>query len=87
MADSVTIDLDLCDGCNICTRSCPVDVLRFDEGTRKAYVAYPTDCHVCFLCEDDCPTHAITVAFGTDNPRRTSIYDTLGIETVPAGSG
>ena len=81
MASSVAIDVDLCDGCNICTTSCPVDVLRFDETTHKAYVAYPSDCHVCFLCVDDCPTGAVTVAFGTHNPRRQSIYDTLGIPT------
>lgn len=81
MADVVTIDLDTCDGCNICTQSCPVDVLRLDPRTAKAYVAYPEDCHVCYLCEDDCPTHAITVSRVVANSPRRSIYDVLGIRT------
>jgi len=81
MEDIVTIDLDTCDGCNICTTSCPVDVLRFNEQTRKAYVAYPEHCHVCYLCEEDCPTQAIKVATEVSNSRRRSIYDVLNIAT------
>jgi NAD-dependent dihydropyrimidine dehydrogenase PreA subunit len=81
MADLVTIDLDLCDGCDLCTRACPVDVLRLDQQTKKAYVAYPDHCHVCYLCEDDCPTHAIKVTVEFNNPHRRSIYDVLDLDT------
>jgi NAD-dependent dihydropyrimidine dehydrogenase PreA subunit len=81
MSAPVVIDLGLCDGCDICTHSCPVDVLRLDPQSQKAVVAYPQHCHVCYLCEDDCPTHAITVTTEYANPYRRSIYDVLGIPT------
>ena len=80
-APPVVIDAEKCDGCDICTHSCPVDVLRFDPATQKAYVAYPDHCHVCYLCEDDCPQHAISVTTEFQTPLRRSIYDVLGIPT------
>jgi NAD-dependent dihydropyrimidine dehydrogenase PreA subunit len=55
------IDKELCDGCKVCVESCPMDVIRFNEDEQKAYPAYPSDCTVCYLCETDCPTGAITV--------------------------
>jgi NAD-dependent dihydropyrimidine dehydrogenase PreA subunit len=78
-ADRVAIDAGKCDGCGVCLHSCPTDVLRFDVATQKASVAYPDDCCTCFLCQDDCPQHAIVVSFSGANPRHTSIYDLLGI--------
>ena len=54
MAAAVTIAAELCTGCGNCLQSCPTDVFgRATDG--KAYVRYPQDCHVCFLCQDDCP--------------------------------
>jgi NAD-dependent dihydropyrimidine dehydrogenase PreA subunit len=79
MSERVIIDLSLCDGCGVCVDSCPTDVLRVDPVTNKAIVAYPDDCHVCFLCQDDCPQHCITVSANFANPRHTSIYDLLNI--------
>lgn len=55
------IDRELCNGCGICVDDCPTDVIRFDEESQKAYIAYENDCGVCFLCSDDCPTAAIKV--------------------------
>ena len=80
---TIAIQSDLCDGCGICLRSCPVDVLRLDGSTQKAYVAYSKDCHVCGLCEDDCPQRAITIDYAINNPRQVSIYDTLDIPIPP----
>ena len=81
----VVIDPALCDGCAICTtRSCPVDVLRLDPTSHKAYVAYPEHCHVCYLCEDDCPTKAIKVTTEFETTLRRSIYDVLNIPTERA---
>lgn len=63
------IDLDLCDGCNVCIESCPTDVLRLVEigrpgeaNTWKAVVAYPNECHSCRLCAIDCHVNAIRVS-------------------------
>ena len=56
------IDQELCDGCGLCTDSCPVDVIRIDSKTGKATIAYPDDCMVCLACERDCPQQAIYVS-------------------------
>ncbi len=53
------IDVLLCNGCNICVDICPLDVLRLDGITRKAYIAYLRDCQSCFLCQSECPQEAI----------------------------
>lgn len=56
------IDQDLCNGSGICVDSCPMDVIRMDKRTGKAYIAYAKDCQTCYLCEMDCPTKAIYVS-------------------------
>jgi NAD-dependent dihydropyrimidine dehydrogenase PreA subunit len=56
------IDSDLCSGCGICINSCPMDVIRMDEGSNKAVIKYPEDCMVCAYCELDCPEKAIYVS-------------------------
>ncbi|MBI4187551.1 MAG: ferredoxin family protein [Chloroflexi bacterium] len=55
------IDRELCTGCGICVDGCPMDVIRMDEDSRKAYIAYLSDCMSCFLCETDCRDRAIYV--------------------------
>ena len=64
------IDLERCDGCNVCIDSCPTDVLRLMEAgtpweakpkTWKAVIVYPNDCHSCRLCAIDCHVDAIRV--------------------------
>lgn len=50
-----------CTGCGTCIDSCPTDVIRQEEETRKAVVRYADDCQGCFLCEFDCPVQAIRV--------------------------
>ncbi len=68
MAVEVVSD-ELCIGCNLCVRVCPVDVFRLQgpEKGKKAYIAYQEDCQSCFICEEYCPTDAIYVA--PENPR------------------
>lgn len=62
------INKDLCNDCELrkekgcpVADSCSVDVIRLDE-EGKPFVAYPGDCHSCFLCERDCPLGAIEVS-------------------------
>lgn len=68
------IDEELCNGCKICVRRCPLDALdlvRLDEerivlGKRvrkAAVVRYPNECWHCGVCRLDCPTGAITFEF------------------------
>lgn len=68
------IDQERCTGCEICIESCSTDVLRMDERTGKAYIAYPKDCHSCSLCESDCPEGAIRVSFITIIPQKLLPY-------------
>ena len=56
-----SINEELCNGCSVCIRDCPMDVIRSNEETKKAYIAYANDCAVCYICELGCPEKAIKV--------------------------
>jgi NAD-dependent dihydropyrimidine dehydrogenase PreA subunit len=56
------IDDKLCNGCGICVNSCPMDVIRRDEESKKAVIKYPEECMCCAYCELDCPQQAIYVS-------------------------
>jgi NAD-dependent dihydropyrimidine dehydrogenase PreA subunit len=62
------IDNNLCMGCGICVDHCPMDVIRVDKKTKKAFIKYIRDCQSCFLFERDCPRDAIYVS--PDKERR-----------------
>lgn len=55
-------DSELCNGCRICVKICPMDVFRMDEKNKKTIIKYPVDCMLCMWCALDCPTKAITVS-------------------------
>ena len=55
------IDSEFCIGCGNCESSCPVDVIRIDEASKKAYIAYPEECMLCCWCLTECAQNAITV--------------------------
>lgn len=83
---SILISEERCDGCGICIESCPLDIFRLDDISKKAVPRYANDCHVCCLCEDDCPRDAIQLEYHIANARQKSVYDLLGIETPDIGS-
>lgn len=66
------LESELCTGCKICVDACPEDVLRFNEGDRKAYIAYPEDCCACWVCEWFCPVKCIEVS---KEPARPVVLD------------
>ncbi len=55
------IDERRCEGCRICEDACPLDVIRVDDLSGKARVAYLEDCMTCYNCERLCPNGAIHV--------------------------
>lgn len=55
------IDEDLCNGCENRDLGCPMDVIYFNDETKKAEIKYRDDCMTCFDCELECPTSAIYV--------------------------
>ena len=75
---AISIDPATCTGCGLCVLACPADVIRMDPAGGKAKVVYGADCQVCYLCEDDCPSHSISLSHDITNPRRYSIYDEPG---------
>ncbi len=62
------IDPELCNGCGICVKICPMDVFRMDKKSNKAVITYPEDCMLCEFCVLDCPTNAITVTPEKSSP-------------------
>lgn len=57
----VSIDLDKCDACNLCSFDCPyeaIDMLMYND-SRKAILS-PDKCVACGICIGSCREHAIT---------------------------
>lgn len=68
----VTVDKDLCMGCQKCIRTCCNDVYKWDKENKLAVVAYPEECVECYQCMCYCPSGAIKVEAAT-----MAFYDTL----------
>lgn len=57
----LVIDQEKCVGCKRCIGICFMDVIRYDEESRKCQPLYPGDCEACMCCEAMCPSEAIDV--------------------------
>ena len=57
------INQEKCIKCGICDRSCPLDVIYFDDTEKKAEVRYANECWMCGACRQVCPAKAITLRF------------------------
>ena len=62
-----SIDHLLCNGCAICVRSCPMDVIRMNRESKKAEIRFAEDCMLCGQCLE-CPQHAIHLVEGWGKP-------------------
>ena len=60
---SLTINEELCIGCEMCIAVCPHDVFSI-EG-KKAKIADKAACMECGACRTNCPVDAIYVESGT----------------------
>ena len=50
---------DLCIGCQICYKSCFIDVIKWDAANKRPIIKYPEECVQCGFCEMNCPKRAI----------------------------
>ena len=57
---TATFDYKKCTKCRKCYDLCPLDIISLDE-EGKPYVKYPDECQLCFICQVECPEHAIHV--------------------------
>lgn len=55
------IDLSRCIGCELCVRVCPTGALALIENV--ATVAYPEACTYSGVCQENCPTEAISLTY------------------------
>ncbi len=68
-----SIDNNLCTGCGKCADACAMDVIRMDKKSKKATIKYPEDCVLCWMCEMDCPEHAVHVSPAEYTPYPTTL--------------
>ena len=66
MAAKVTINIDRCKGCALCTTACPKKIMVMgtqmnSKGYYYATVTEPEQCIACALCARMCPDCVITV--------------------------
>lgn len=64
------INHEICVGCGLCVKACPMDVIRLNG--KKAVVCYVEECMCCAACEDVCPAGAIYVSPEKENPLMVS---------------
>lgn len=69
----VAIDEAICTRCGICVQSCPTDVFSQEHPGQLPEIRHPDDCQGCFLCEIDCPYHAVKVTIVLDERARLAI--------------
>ena len=59
---NLSIDLECCTGCGVCSACCPGNVLAMDQSSHP-YEKYPEDCWYCGVCQVECPAECIEVIF------------------------
>ena len=80
--NKIIVDEKKCVGCKTCYKACFIDVIRWNEETKRPIIAYPEDCVNCMYCEASCPTYAIHIDVDYDHLRD---WSALPGDTRPKG--
>jgi 2-oxoglutarate ferredoxin oxidoreductase subunit delta len=88
---SVTIDVDRCKGCELCTAVCPQGILQTSgnhfnaRGYRPVLLVDPQGkCTGCALCALLCPDVALTV-YRRQTPGHSAIHPPADVRTARVG--
>jgi formate hydrogenlyase subunit 6/NADH:ubiquinone oxidoreductase subunit I len=58
--EAVSIDNEICIGCNLCANACRMQTIMPNPEKGKApVVVYPDECWYCACCVEACPTGAL----------------------------
>jgi len=85
----VSIDPELCNGCNTCVEVCRVDVMVPNPEKGKPPIAiYPDECWFCGCCASDCPTKALKIEYPLNQRvgwkrKDTGEYFRIGMKNPP----
>ena len=57
--NKIIVSKELCIGCQICYKSCFIDVIKWDAENKRPVIMYPEECVQCGFCEMNCPKRAL----------------------------
>lgn len=73
-----------CVGCGICTRVCPADCMKLEDG-RAVHI--PGNCQDCLACVHACPQKAIALAMPEKNPNARYRNEHVTLQDLIAANG
>jgi ferredoxin len=74
----IQINLDKCNGCNLCVRACPADAIKLQD--KKAKMVDNPQCMACADCVAICTENAITMIKSYRYSGRYKTIDQGGLE-------
>lgn len=71
------ININSCNGCDVCVRLCPHNTIKLDlgkTGNEPSYTIHPDSCSGCMLCVDGCDVNAVSVIpWGNQQQQKISL--------------